>query len=201
MKWQITTPLLGFLCFWGIQPSLAHGAKVTYQTTSTVEVQAAYDSGTPMANAQVNVYTPTDPMTPWKTGVTNEQGIFRFVPDGNQTGYWEVQVRQAGHGGIVSIPIESEIEPGIEPGIESGTEALSGSALAVVPEGSSPSSSSNSTIGSYSPLQKGIMIGSVIWGLVGTALFFSRRRFESTPATPQASPSSNSAQSDAGSLS
>ncbi|MGL5083101.1 MAG: carboxypeptidase regulatory-like domain-containing protein [Microcoleaceae cyanobacterium] len=158
--WQLMTSLLSLpgilLFFGGAEQAIAHGVKLTHQTTSAVEIKAAYDSGSPMVNAQVNVYTPDDPVNPWKVGVTDAQGVFIFAPDVEKTGYWEVQVRQAGHGGVVSVPVQVNSRTQF-------TTPLPGE-----------SSSQSSTTGGYSPLQKGVMIGSVIWGLVGTALFFNR---------------------------
>ncbi len=131
--------------------AIAHGVKLDYRSTQALEVQAAYDSGEPMANAQVSVYSPENPSDPWLTGTTDEQGRFTFTPDLAIAGNWDVQVRQAGHGDIISIPMQGK--------------GASGTLL---------SSASNST--APSTLQKAVMAGSVIWGMVGTALFFSSRR-------------------------
>lgn len=161
MRLNSIIALAGCLCFGVAQAAFAHGVKLTQQPTSAIEIQAAYDSGTPMVNAQVNVYAPDNPASPWRVGVTDDQGVFVFVPDPQKSGYWEVQVRQAGHGGVVSIPVGPDL------GIGKSTPA--------------PVQSSGS--GVYNPLQKGIMLGSVIWGLVGTALFFSRRKSEGATGT------------------
>ena len=37
------------------QQALAHGANIEYQETYAITIQAKYDDGTPMANAQVVV--------------------------------------------------------------------------------------------------------------------------------------------------
>ena len=120
----------------------AHGARITYTVDLTVNLVAEFDSGEPMANAQVTVYSPADPATPWLTGETDEAGRFSFVPDTVPVGTWDVQVRTAGHGDIVHIPLGEGA-------------ALSG------------------TTG-YSASQIVLMAGCVIWGFVGTALYFSR---------------------------
>jgi len=125
-------------------PAYAHGAKIEYTIGMTVEIVATYDSGEPMAEAQVTVYAPDDPSTPWMTGVCDDEGRFSFTPDTTITGTWDVQVRQAGHGDIVHIPI--------------GADSTS--------DGS----------GGYTPLQIALMAVCVIWGSIGTALYFSRRR-------------------------
>jgi nickel transport protein len=91
------------------------------------------------------VYAPDDPSTPWLTGVCDDEGRFSFVPDTSKPGMWDVQVRQAGHGDIVHIPVGEDA-------------AVSGST------------------GGYTTLQIVLMALCVVWGSVGTALYFSRRK-------------------------
>ncbi|MEM6433259.1 MAG: carboxypeptidase-like regulatory domain-containing protein [Cyanobacteria bacterium P01_D01_bin.115] len=124
--------------------ALAHGAHVQSRTTSAVEIQAAYDSGEPMAAATVQVFAPDDPETPRFTGVTDAAGRFVFIPP--QPGDWEVSVRQAGHGDIAVIPVEAD---GV---IAAGFTQPTG----------------------LTPLQRGVVLGAVAWGCVGTALFCLR---------------------------
>jgi nickel transport protein len=124
--------------------ALAHGAHIQSRTASAVEIQASYDTGEPMAEAQVQVYSPEDPQTPVFSGVTDESGKFVFVP--TQSGDWEISVRQAGHGDIAVVPVET-----------GGTIA---------------EEFTNS--GGLSPMQRVIVAGAVTWGCVGTALFFWR---------------------------
>ena len=83
----------------------AHGASIEYTVDMTVEIYATYDSGEPMAGAQVIVYAPDNPTTPWLTGVCDDEGRFSFTPDTTSTGTWDVQVRLAGHGGMIHIPV------------------------------------------------------------------------------------------------
>jgi nickel transport protein len=125
----------------GAATAVAHGARVTYILETVVQIQAAYDSGDPMAEAQVVVYAPNDPATPWLTGVADENGRFTFTPDPNLPGIWDVQVRQAGHGDIIHIPVGG------------GAASAAG----------------------FTTAQIVLMSASVAWGLVGTALYFSRR--------------------------
>ena len=113
--------------------------------TRTFSIEARYSSGEPMAPAQVVVYSPENPEEPWSTGQTNEAGEFVFNPD--TTGNWDVVIRQAGHGTSVSVPVET-------------TQA----------ESTAVASSEPST----SPVQRWASAGAALWGLVGTALFFSR---------------------------
>jgi len=126
-------------------PVSAHGVNLEYTSDVTIEITARYDSGTPMADAQVTVYAPDDDTTPWLTGVCDEEGRFSFVPDTSMPGTWDVQVRLAGHGGIIHIPVGG------------GTTAADG-------------------VGGFTHLQIGLMSACVVWGAVGTALYFSRRR-------------------------
>ncbi|MBO1349475.1 MAG: carboxypeptidase regulatory-like domain-containing protein [Hormoscilla sp. GUM202] len=118
----------------------AHGAIVEHKIIQAVEIKATYDSGEPMANAQITVYAPDELATPWLQGTADELGQFMFTPD--VVGSWQVKVRLAGHGEIVSIAI-----------------------------GDVGQKSPKSTV---NPLQKFAIAGAVIWGFVGTALFFSR---------------------------
>lgn len=122
----------------------AHGAQIQSRQASAVEIQASYDSGEPMAAAQVQVFAPTDPQTPVLTGVTDDQGQFIFIPD--SPGDWEVSVRQAGHGDIAVIAV-----------------ADSGAIAPTLVQ------ASGLTI-----WQRGVVIGAVTWGCVGTALYFRR---------------------------
>ena len=146
-RWRGIVVIIGALMLGLALPAqaYAHGVNLEYTTDVKVEITARYDSGTPMGGAQVAVYAPSDPNTPWLTGVCDEEGRFSFVPDASQPGIWDVQVRLAGHGGILHIPV--------------GRDA------AVTDNG-----------GGFSHLQIGLMTACVVWGTVGTALYFSRRR-------------------------
>lgn len=150
MNWKLCISLL----FWTIaipESALAHGVIVQSQTTSAIKINAAYDSGAPMANAEVKIYTPQDPSTPWMTGNTDENGQFLFIPDHNYSGLWEATVRRGGHGGLIAIPVS--------------------------PPGEEVSDSAENAIASNSasnPVQKWVAAAAVIWGFIGTALFFTR---------------------------
>ncbi len=159
MKWQWIIVLLLFPILSLQKTASAHGAKAEYQLTSAVEIQAQYDSGFPMKKAQVTIYAPDNPSQPWKQGITDEQGYFTFTPDTSKTGYWEVKVRQAGHGTLISIPIKSKNFLSLK---------------------SSPLTQNNTEL---SPLQKAVMIASVIWGCIGTALFFQRSKLKRNIST------------------
>ncbi len=128
----------------------AHGIKIEYAIDTSIKIQAKYDSGQPMAEAQATVYAPDDPSTPWLVGTCDEEGLFSFTPDASIPGTWDIQVRQAGHGDMIHIEIE---------------------------EGSASSSGSSG----YSTSQIIIMSACVIWGIIGTALYFKRRKSDARP--------------------
>lgn len=122
----------------------AHGVQINYQVKSAIEIKAKYDTGEPMSEGQVTIFAPDNPSTPWATGKCDENGHFVFTPDTFKPGTWDVQVRKAGHGGMIHIPIGEDV------------------------------SASGST--GYTTLQIVLMAACVVWGLVGTALFFTRRK-------------------------
>ena len=174
MKRQL---ILGLMLFTSMGSSLgwsekasAHGVQIEHNTTQAIEINAKYDTGTPLENAQVTVYSPDDPTTPWKRGTTDERGNFVFAPDPSKTGYWEVKVRRAGHGGLTSIPVGTQ------------TDNAQVSASEPAENKSDPSSFYSQASRGLSPLQKGLIIGAVIWGCVGTALFFSKFNFNHSSA-------------------
>lgn len=159
MRLNLTLALTLGLAGWTL-PAIAHGLTVEHRQVSSVEIEARFETGEPMAQAQVLVYAPANPAEPWQQGTTDDQGRFSFTPDQTQPGSWEVMVRQAGHGAVTTIPIE---DPSSENSAsDPGTEAESESNSLI-----SPSTG-------LSPVQQGITIGSVIWGFIGTALFFAR---------------------------
>ncbi len=151
-KWYFLISLL--LLSLSPKPVLAHGAQIEYRETSAITVRATYDDGTPMANAQVVIYAPDEPATPWLKGTTDSEGNFTFVPDRENTGEWDVKVRQSGHGDITSIPITNE-----------STANVSQTQTAAV----------NNSKDSYTSTQKLVMAVVGVWGFIGTALFFSRK--------------------------
>ncbi|MEL6493521.1 MAG: carboxypeptidase regulatory-like domain-containing protein [Cyanobacteria bacterium J06623_7] len=134
------------------EKTLAHGAKIQYRQTSAIAIQAKYDDGTPMANAQVVIYAPSDRTNPWLKGETDAEGNFSFIPDTepHNIGNWDVKVRQSGHGNITSIPIN-----------RGNLTQTTATQLASAGAG-------------YSLSQKIVMAAAVGWGFVGTTLFFAR---------------------------
>lgn len=146
MKWKLIICLI-FALILGLVLSInayAHGVIVKYTVDIAINISAIYEDGTPMAGAQVTVYAPGEPLTPWLTGVCDEKGCFTFTPDPSKPGIWSVRVRHMGHGAMLYIPIgDDRVGAG-------GT--------------------------GYTPLQLAVMAGCVVWGFIGTALFFSKRR-------------------------
>ncbi|NEO32512.1 MAG: carboxypeptidase regulatory-like domain-containing protein [Symploca sp. SIO3C6] len=155
-QWKIITPLILVSIFnWPIRAT-AHGVKIEAKNTQAIEIYAQYDNGEPMSNTQVTVYAPQNPATPWLQGTSDESGKFVFVPDSLQPGNWAVQVRKAGHGNIINITL--------------GEEAVEVNSREV----NNNFATSNNSNSSYTAPQKVLMGAAIIWGFVGTALFFSR---------------------------
>lgn len=145
----------------------AHGANLDYQMTPGISLQAKYDSGEPMTQAQFTVFAPNDPTTPWRTGKSDAQGRFSFVPDASIPGMWAVQAREAGHGALVQIPIGDT---------SSSSEATAASATTNASAAAPTMPSAAVHTQGANPQQRWVMIASVIWGFIGTALFFARKK-------------------------
>ncbi len=139
----LTTALVWFLTE-NVPFAGAHGTAIDYSLAVTVDIQAAYDSGEPMSEAQVTVYAPSDPETPFLQGIADENGRFIFEPDTNDVGLWSVSVRTAGHGEIINIPVSQD--------------EISGAGG-----------------GGLSNLQRMVIAAAVIWGFVGTALYYQAK--------------------------
>lgn len=126
--------------------SMAHGVVIQTKARPTVEVQGRYEDGRPLKQAQVKVFDPSNPEQPKFNGITDDQGIYRFTP--TVPGEWSIFLRQAGHGGEITVPIEQ----------------INANGLTIA----------ETSTGQSWP-QRIIMIGSVLWGCVGTALYFRGR--------------------------
>lgn len=126
------------------QTTFAHGVEIQFESAVSYQVRATFENGSPMDEAQVNIFAPGEPSKPWESGVTDKNGVYNFNPDPSKKGTWEIQVRKAGHGGMKTFEASS-------PGIQTKSD-------------------------DNSLLQKSVMIGSVIWGCIGTALYFRRRK-------------------------
>lgn len=143
----------------------AHGVLVEaavireIQINHRIDVRAAYHSGRPMAGAQAKVFAPGGSESPWLTGVCDDNGGFSFEPPPEMIGEWVVRVAHRGHAGVVTIDLEGA----------GGTNGIEEPAPAVV-------RAEASSAAHLSTLQRVVMGACVVWGLIGTALFFSRRR-------------------------
>lgn len=148
--------------------AFGHGVAIEYQATEAISIQAKYDSGKPMSNAQVVVYSPENPSEPWQTGVTDKEGKFVFVPDNGISGNWSVKVRSAGHGSVINIPLRS---PSTE--IDNNTQKE----MSENPNNREEkiSSAPPTARGELSTSQKILMAITGSWGFIGTAFFFSRQ--------------------------
>ena len=147
---------------------LAHSSKIRYRQIEAMEIRAQYDNGSPMVKAQVVVYAPDNPNTPWLKGMTDLEGKFVFAPDVSIAGSWTVKVRLGGHGSIVHIPFE---QPQEEVENRSTTTGKNVSEKMIT-----QSNTLNQTDTSHrTSFQKLVMAATGVWGFVGTALFFSRK--------------------------
>lgn len=149
---QFYLPLLVLFTFNLSPKALAHGVKIETQVIQAIEIKATYNSGEPMKQGQVTIYAPDDRGTPWLEGSTDDQGQFIFTPDLTKSGNWDIKVRQAGHGNLITIPIDTTVTT------------------------HTPAIRSQQSVTGYTPLQTGVMIASVIWGCLGTALYFSQKK-------------------------
>jgi nickel transport protein len=145
----------------------AHGSTIEYTIDQAITITSKFDDGKPMKNAQVIIYSPGDNSNPWQKGITDENGNFRFIIDANQKGNWNVKVRQAGHGAIISIPFDNDITLP-----ESVNSTNSNNQDNIISHGNIGSENSIK----YNNLQKMIMALTTTWGFIGTALFFKRNQ-------------------------
>lgn len=173
---QILLPMVIFATLSLPTKILAHGTKISYENAEAIVINAVYDTGEPMGKAQISVYAPDNSSQPWLTGTTDEQGRFLFQPDSTKSGNWEVKVRHLGHGGVVQVPVTSTAQRQETQDTQQTQQAQQ----KTTPDPSTPAQVVEVSQGSdnleYTPMQRGLMIASVIWGCIGTALFFSNRK-------------------------
>ena len=139
-------------------PALAHGSHIEYEVVKTeagptVQVSAAYDTQEPMVKAQGSIYSPANPQTPWLTGMTDGEGRFEFTPD--RTGNWDIKVRQAGHGALVTLPWSND--------------AMANAA------GDSSTTLTSSALGAGRPLPQWLGLGLGVAGCLGAGWLLMRR--------------------------
>jgi nickel transport protein len=136
--------VLGACAGLGVSQARAHAAVIEAELAQAIRLTALYDTGMPMAHAQVSIYAPDAAATPWGQGVTDRAGQFEFIPDA-LPGVWAVQVRQAGHGATARIEIGAQAGPVII--AAAGAEGWA---------------------------QRALMVALVGWGALGTGLFALR---------------------------
>ena len=189
-------------------PTLAHGVRINHtidETTGEITVMAAFDTGEVLDEAAVIIFAPDDLINPWSTGVMDETGSYTFIPDYTLEGFWDIQVRKAGHGGLINIEISQDMMPEDPPedditASEDDTQTsltmsdgsqivITGDAqfqvtgdIVISATGTIEEANTNTTqvanpLGNgFTTAQIIIMSVSVIWGFIGTALFFARRK-------------------------
>ena len=189
-------------------PTFAHGVRINHtidEATGEITVMAAFDTGEVLDEAAVIIFAPDDLINPWSTGVMDETGSYTFIPDYTLEGFWDIQVRKAGHGGLINIEISQDMMPEDPPedditASEDDTQTsltmsdgsqivITGDAqfqvtgdIVISATGTIEEANTNTTQ-VVNPLGNGfttaqiiIMSVSVIWGFIGTALFFARRK-------------------------
>ncbi|WP_017611800.1 carboxypeptidase-like regulatory domain-containing protein [Nocardiopsis salina] len=159
-------------------PAHAHGVELDHDGAEAVVVEARYDTGEPMAEAQVSVYAPDGTEQPWATGTVDDRGQYLFAPD--EPGTWEVEVRQAGHGDTLEVEVADEEPEGDD---EAGEQPEQNGGPGPEGEredddGTEPAGSSDRAgTGSGGNMLQTVLMGALaVWGLVGTALFFLGRK-------------------------
>ncbi len=140
-----------FLCFLAsvLCPLIIHAHGTEYQLIheGVVGVKAMFDTGVPMADSKVLVFRPGETSPCFQT-VTDSKGIVCFRPD--TPGTWILQVREkSGHGMRINLDIDKTLS---------------------ISQGSSGPS------GGTTYIQKLIMAVCVVWGFIGTALYFKRKK-------------------------
>jgi len=128
-----------------VMSSFGHGTKYEILQSNTIGIKAMFDTGDPMASAKVLIFAPDETKAAF-TAITDSNGVFYFTPD--KAGTWAMQVRdKGGHGMRINLEIND--------------------AMLLAPE-----QKSSNTVSYF---QKILMALCVIWGCVGTALYFKKK--------------------------
>jgi len=163
LSWSLLG-LLWTILLGPIEPALGHGARIDYTIQPQVNLVARYDSGEPMAAANVTIYSPANPAEPWQTLTTDAEGRVQFSPDASQAGEWAVKVRAAGHGSLMTFKIGDSAHSGEFASTQGETQPEAQLILA-----------SSASAPELSPMQRIVVAASVIWGFVGTGFYFMRK--------------------------
>lgn len=126
--------------------AFSHGTKYEIVKTGRIGIKAMYDSGEAISNADVLVFPPRETSAS-VTEKADSAGVFYFTPD--RAGTWTFQVRDGtGHGMRINLDIDESL-------IIVG-ETVPGSGLSIA--------------------QKILMALCVVWGSIGTALYFKGKK-------------------------
>ena len=126
-------------------PLFAHGTKYEIISEEIIGIKALFDTGEPLANAKILIFAPDETEVTYTTK-SDSNGVFYIIPD--KAGTWTMQVRDKdGHGMRINL---------------------------VVSESMQLMSDRENKIG-MTYLQKIIAALCVIWGCIGTALYFKRK--------------------------
>lgn len=122
--------------------SFGHGTKYEILRNNTIGIKAMFDTGDPMVSAKVLIFAPDETKATY-TALTDSNGVFYFTPD--KAGTWAMQVRdKGGHGMRINLEVNESM---------------------VLTSGQKLSNT-------MSYFQKILMALCVIWGCIGTALYF-----------------------------
>ncbi len=125
----------------------AHGSK--YEIINPgIGIKASYFDGSVMSDSDVEVYSTANSKKTTFTGITDSKGRFHFFPD--KTGKWRITISDGmGHA--------------VEALVNVGNDMIAESAPA-------------NNKGAFSTLQIFVMAICVIWGFIGTGLYFKRNK-------------------------
>ena len=80
------------------------------QAEPAVIVHALYAGSEPVTDADVSIFSPANPDSPFQTGLTDIRGAFAFVPA--ETGYWRVILDDGyGHRAERTIAVDWQAAP------------------------------------------------------------------------------------------
>ncbi|MEL6158945.1 MAG: carboxypeptidase regulatory-like domain-containing protein [Cyanobacteria bacterium J06623_5] len=92
--------------------AMAHQVQTNYilnsQSGNSLELQTTFSNGQPLKGAKVTVYSPEQPFRAQIVGKTDSEGRFTFTPEQAVSGDWEVNIKQAGHQDILTIPVNED---------------------------------------------------------------------------------------------
>ncbi|MFH2002825.1 MAG: carboxypeptidase regulatory-like domain-containing protein [Planctomycetota bacterium] len=129
-----------------MDPAQAHGARYEILHANPIAIKTSYETGEPIACAEVRVYAPGE-TEPGHSGMSDANGIFCFLPD--RAGAWVLEVCDAlGHGMRIHMNVSDNLVP---ESLDSGSGQ------------------------GWNLAQKVIMAICVVWGSIGTALYFKRK--------------------------